>query len=404
MEKHYDAVGTQNSASMEGPGGVRGKIRKKLRPIVVFLVMILVALTKPFKFLTKRYPYKLRELARSWDKTMLWTFILSRGRRVYMDQNCVMKDPPTFQPLIKTRPEWQFTEAQIKQFYENGFIGPITVWTPEEMVEIRRRVDSVMERPSAVYPDVKNQMRDRYIDAPEFWEVISMPQLSERLAQILGPDLMVWRSQIFNKRSGDPEITWHQASTYMAEQMVKATLEPQDLSHIFQLTTWIAIDDAYFENGCMHFLKGTHRKMWSMRKGGNGFIGNPPELAKIIGGQGRFAKASGLTLEVPITEEMIAPMPLKSGQAVIFTERCIHGSPPNNSPNRRFGFVFRTIRTDVQVYRGESIHEVTYLRERYDLQKWGCALLRGEDKYHLNRMIQPPTYAKPELVATAASN
>ena len=65
---------------------------------------------------------------------------------------------------------------------------------------------------------------------------------------------------------------------------------------------------------------------------------------------------------------------------------------------------FRTIRTDVQVYRGESIHEVTYLRERYDLQKWGCALLRGEDKYHLNRMIQPPTYAKPELVATAASN
>jgi non-heme Fe2+,alpha-ketoglutarate-dependent halogenase len=115
----------------------------------------------------------------------------------------------------------------MRQFYQDGFIGPIDLWTPEETVELRRKVDSVMERPSKVYPTAQNQYRDRYIDAPEFWEVISMPQLSERLAQLLGPDLMVWRSQIFNKKSGDPEITWHQAGTYMAEQRLKATLEPR---------------------------------------------------------------------------------------------------------------------------------------------------------------------------------
>jgi non-haem Fe2+, alpha-ketoglutarate-dependent halogenase len=189
----------------------------------------------------------------------------------------------------------------------------------------------------------------------------------------------------------------------MAEQRIKATLEPRDLNALFQLTTWIAIDDAYFENGCMHFLKGTHRKMWSMRRGGNGFIGNPPELARIIGGTGSFAKSSGLTLEVPITADMITPMPLKSGQAVIFTERCIHGSPPNNSSNRRFGFVFRTIRTDVQVYRQETVHEVTYLREKYNLANWGCTLLRGEDKHQLNRLIQPPLFEKnpPDLVGNS---
>jgi hypothetical protein len=65
--------------------------------------------------------------------------------------------------------------------------------------------------------------------------------------------------------------------------------------------------------------------------------------------------------------------------------------------------VFRTIRTDVQVYREESIHEVTYLQEKYNLNNWGCALLRGEDKHHLNRMIQPPTYQQPELVAASGS-
>jgi non-heme Fe2+,alpha-ketoglutarate-dependent halogenase len=266
-------------------------------------------------------------------------------------------------------------------------------------------VDSVLERKSAVYPQAENQLRDRFIDAPEFWEVISRPELTERLAQLLGPDLLVWRSQIFNKLPGGPEITWHQASTYMAEQRVKATLEPADLNHLFQLTTWIAIDDAFFGNGCMHFLKGTQRKMWTMKKGGKGYIGNPPEVAKLIGGIGRFAKASGVTLEVPITEDMIVPMPLKSGQAVIFTERCIHGSPPNTSDKRRFGFVFRTIKPDTVVYRDEKVHSVTYLNETYNLKNWGCAQLRGEDKFKLNHMITPATYASageanPALSAT----
>ncbi len=374
----------------------RGPLRSAVRGVVISIIMLFAWVMKPFRFLHGLFPYKVKELIRSWDTKMIFTFAASGGKRVFMDQNCYMPNPKVMKPLVKTKPEWQFSDEDIRNFYENGFIGPITLWTPEEMQEVRRKVDSVLERPSAVYPQAENQLRDRYIDAPEFWEVISQPQLVERLAQLLGPDLMVWRSQIFNKKPGGPEITWHQASTYMAEQKIKATLEPRDRNELFQLTTWIAIDDAFFGNGCMHFLKGTHRKMWTMTKGGNGYIGNPPEVAKVIGGIGRFAKASGVTLEVPITEDMIVPMPLKSGQCVIFTERCIHGSPPNVSDKRRFGFVFRTIRTDVQVYREEKIHEVTYLRETYDLKNWGCALLRGEDKHHLNRMITPPTYKKAD--------
>jgi hypothetical protein len=132
--------------------------------------------------------------------------------------------------------------------------------------------------------------------------------------------------------------------------------------------------------------------MWTMKKGGTGYIGNPPEVAKVIGGTGKFAKAN-VTLEVPITEDMIVPMPLKSGQCVIFTERCIHGSPPNTSDKRRFGFVFRTIKPDTVVYRDEKVHGVSYLNESYDLKNWGCALLRGEDKFKLNHMITPPTFS-----------
>lgn len=383
-------------------GTPREKIRNSIRSFVIVIFMLISWCLKPFKFLHGALPFKMRELIRAWDSKMIWTFILSGGARVFQDQNCYLPNPKSFKPLIQTRPEWQFTEEQIKSFYENGFIGPITLWTPEEMQAIKDKVTAVMDIPSAVYPDVKNKLRDRFIDRPEFWEVISKPQLAERLGQLLGPDLLVWRSQIFNKFPGDPEVTWHQASTYMAEQKFKATLEPAKLNDLFQLTTWIAIDDADFQNGCMHFLKGTHRKIWTMKKGGSGFIGDPPEVAKVIGGQGRFAEAQ-FTLEVPITEDMIVPMPLKSGQCVIFTERCIHGSPPNNSDRRRFGFVFRTIKADTLVYREEKVHEVSYLHEKYNLKNWGCMVLRGVDKLKLNKVLQPPTYEQLQKKAASSS-
>ncbi len=392
MEKHGEISGGQRQG---GP----------IRTLIVCFFMTVALLLKPFKPLHRKLPRRLRELVRSWDSSMLLTFIFSFGRRFYTDQNCTLKDPPSFQPLIRTKPEWQFSEQDIRSFYENGFIGPITLWTPEEMVEIRRKVDAALDRKSAVYPQAKNHHRDRYIDVPEFWEVIDTPQIVERLAQLLGPDLLVWRSQIFNKQPGDGEITWHQASTYMVEQRIKAAIEPADLNKLFQLTTWIAIDDAFPGNGCMHFLKGTHRRMWTVYRakgGGPRLMGNPPEIAKLIAGEGRFMKAQSATLEVPITEDMVVPMPLKSGQCVIFAERTIHGSPPNTSDKRRFGFTFRTIRTDVQVYREEDTHEVTYLKESYDLEKWGCALLRGEDKHHLNRMITPPVYAEKEVAVPAS--
>jgi non-haem Fe2+, alpha-ketoglutarate-dependent halogenase len=359
--------------------------------------MAIVWLIKPFKSLHSKLPPRLGNLVRAWDSKMIWTFILSFGKRVYPDQNCTLKDPPSFQPLIKTRPEWQFSEQEIKSFYDNGFIGPITLWSPEEMGEIRRKLENVLNRKSMVYPGAENQLRDRYIDAPEYWELISVPQLAERMAQIMGPDLLVWRTQIFNKMPGGQEITWHQASTYMSEQRIKATLEPPNLNEMFELSAWIAIDDAFPGNGCMHFLKGTNRKIFTMFKGGKGFVGNPPELAKQIGGYGRFAKLGGVTLECPITEDMIVPMPLKAGQCVLFTERCIHGSPPNTSDKRRFGLTCRVIKPSTQAYRDEKVHAVTYLNETFDLKNWGCAVLRGEDKYHLNPLVKPPVHTEKAI-------
>ena len=49
-------------------------------------------------------------------------------------------------------------------------------------------------------------------------EMVSrVPAITERLAQILGPDLNVWRTQMFHKPPKAPAIQFHQASTFMVE-------------------------------------------------------------------------------------------------------------------------------------------------------------------------------------------
>jgi len=49
-------------------------------------------------------------------------------------------------------------------------------------------------------------------------------------------------------------------------------------------------------------------------------------------------------------EWSIEPVPAKTGQIIIFTERVMHSSPPNRSSQTRTGINARYIRPSVQIY------------------------------------------------------
>src|SRR3954471_15153068 len=66
--------------------------------------------------------------------------------------------------------------------------------------------------------------------------------ITERCAQLLGPDLLVWRSQYFYKGPKSPAIQWHQASTFMVEDYQDPGIFPPDRSEVFQLTVWHLIE------------------------------------------------------------------------------------------------------------------------------------------------------------------
>jgi non-heme Fe2+,alpha-ketoglutarate-dependent halogenase len=358
-------------------GNVGGWVRANFRRPISVVAICVVAALKPFPFLKPILPTKLRKFIECWNWEMLKVYITSFGGRAFMDQPCTMYDPPSFKPLIDVaEPKLRFSEQDIKNFYENGFMGPFTLCSPEEMVQLREVLQKEIMQPSKVYgiSSGPGLGRDRHLDCPTLWKLLQRPEWTERIAQLLGPDLLLWRSQVFLKPAGAPEITWHQASTYLSEEGYKATLYPKDRNRLFQLTTWVAFDDVDLENGCMQFLKGTHRRIHTMKLGGKDSEG--------------FAKAR-VKLEVEITPEKTVTMEMKAGQFIIFSERCIHGSPPNVSNRRRWGMAFRTIHPDVKVYDEDTRHRVFYLEENFGLENWGAVVLRGKDTAGINKIIDP---------------
>ena len=278
--------------------------------------------------------------------------------------------PTSFKPKAQVAPQYQMSEKDIKQFYTQGFLGPFDAFSHDEMMDFKREVLALENEKSKTYGWATP--RDRHFESPRLWNYMKCPAITERCAQLLGPDLLVWRSQYFYKGPKSPAIQWHQASTFMVEDYQDPGIFPPDRSEIFQLTVWVAIDDATPERGCLRFARGTHDKIRTIR----------------FGGEEGFYKAA-YTFDFDEKVEDCVELPVTAGQFIIFTERCIHGSGPNTTDHHRLAFNMRVIPTHVPAYTNKKYYRSVYNGGKYNLDKWGTALLRGEDRIRASRAIPP---------------
>jgi non-heme Fe2+,alpha-ketoglutarate-dependent halogenase len=315
-------------------------------------------------------PRDIKAIVTNWDVRVFWVLISSGLTRAYIDQPCEFTMPDSCEPKVKVEPKFQLTEKQIRKFYEDGFIGPLDAFSPEEMADFRQDMLEAEKSVCKTYNFVTP--RDRHFEMPRLWGYMKHPAITERLAQLLGPDLLVWRTQMFHKPPKAPAIQFHQASTFMVEDYQDPALHPANRNDVFQLTAWIAVDDATHENGCLDFIRGGHSSMRTIK----------------FGGEEGFYNAA-YTLEFDRQNSEVVRVPCKAGQFIIFMERCIHGSAANTTDRHRLAFNLRAIPTNVAVYPQKKYYRSVYNGGKYFLDNWGVALLRGQDKYKLSRVRQP---------------
>jgi non-haem Fe2+, alpha-ketoglutarate-dependent halogenase len=362
------------------------KVRPLWQRIPIMGALSALAAYKFLRLPTSILPRDLKAIVKNWDFEMFGMLLKSRVTKAFIDQPCYFKMPEKIEPKAQVASEYQLSHDQLKQFYENGYLGPFDAFTREQMQDFKKDLLAIEQGVSKTYNFVTP--RDRHLEMPRLWNYMKSPAITERVAQILGPDLLCWRSQIFYKGPKAPTIQWHHASTFMVEDYQDPALFPANRSDMFQITVWVAVDDATHENGCMRFAPGTHDRMRPIK----------------FGGEEGFYNAA-YTLDFDENKVPWHEVPVKSGQFIIFTERCIHGSGPNTTDRYRLAFNTRIIPTNVAVYPNKKYYRSVYNGGKYFLDKWGVCLFRGEDRFKLSRTIPPeqlerwPGEEKPLLKA-----
>src|SRR5258706_1337627 len=148
----------------------------------------------------------------------------------------------------------------------------------------------------------------------ELLDFARSPEILDMVEQIMGPDLIMWGSQVFSKPAGDGQaIPWHQDGQYWP------------MRPLATVTVWIAVDAATRANGCLRVIPGSHRLgLLDHVSSDDQSLALNQRLA-----EGAFDDADAVDVE------------LEPGQVSLHDSMLIHGSNANPSGRRRCGYAVR---------------------------------------------------------------
>lgn len=190
-------------------------------------------------------------------------------------------------------------------------------------------------------------------------ELVRNPTILDAVEELIGPNILVWRSNFFTKEPHSPSyVTWHQDLRYW------------DLSSDDLVSVWIALGPAKHEHGCMQFVPGSHK-------------------LDILEHRDTFDEANilsrGQEAMIDINDDESALVELEAGQASMHHGRLLHASGPNEADQRRMGFVVN--------YLAPSIRQVVASEDF-------ATLVGGQDRHgHFISVPSPMGDLTPEALA-----
>ena len=162
-----------------------------------------------------------------------------------------------------------------------------------------------------------------------FHDLIFHPAIAVKAAQLLGVNrARFWHDQVFYKPARHPGVvTWHQDYSYWTRST--------PAGHV---TCWIALDDATVENGCVHYVPGSHR--WGLL----------PRIS--LTGDMDAVKA----YLSPAQAEAFQPRPMlvKAGECLFHDAHTVHGSWGNRTDGPRRGVVLNFMKPDTRCADGTT--------------------------------------------------
>lgn len=321
------------------------------------------------------------------------------------------------------------SREEVKDFERTGVVGPFDVLSKEEAATLCSRVaelhDNDFDGKILIGDQIGPVMRRhglwsinysgmfQALRYPELANVLSRPAIAHRLASLLGDDLILWRSQFFEKKPHALGTFWHQTGTFRenstAQKLVpSAGTDPS----LVQLTAWVALTESTIANGCLRFIPGSFEdgrfekmayELFDNRFGALRGL----TMEDLLNGiwalkftTGNFTKAQFLfdviakRLPDLFVGAEIQDVEMKAGQCVIFTSMNMHASYPNVTADKtRLALAGRYTTNDVQVTPVHDGDIFTTPEKDFPFSKDGiaCIQVHGEDRFGRNTIIPRPS-------------
>ncbi|WP_226649215.1 phytanoyl-CoA dioxygenase family protein [Microbulbifer variabilis] len=320
-----------------------------------------------------------------------------------------------------------FLSAQERKFFtKNGYLPPFRVISSEEANALKelavreykndfsgvsylgkkiREIEKKYNRWTIEYAGLYQALRLK-----PFRELLRKPQIAERLASLLGDEIICWRTQFFDKLPGAEGTAWHQNATFR-EAGKYAKLQPTQKTSpaLIQLNAWVALSDTTRESGCLRILPGSFTDarinyLYEFIPENELFFFSllpfsPSYLYRLgkIALYGRLFYKSAVILfsaEKLLGDNFfdqfeVKDLEMKAGECLIFSSLNMHASYPNTSSHdERFSFVGRCTANHVKVapYGKDSYPSLEGPIE-YTLPRVSSFQVYGKDTYGLNKIL-----------------
>lgn len=221
-------------------------------------------------------------------------------------------------------------------FAAKGYVAGVRLLTDDQVAALRCDLAEMMQpefaRDPRFYEYHLNESTDSerslfhalgaWRVSPAFHDLLFYQPLVSAAEKLLGGGpVRLWHDQIFVKPEKDGAVvSWHQDYSYWTRT-----------TPVAHLTCWIALDDSTRENGCVHYVPGSHR--WNLLPRGR--------LANDMNAVVDFLSDDQRRAFKPVAIE------LKAGEASFHHPMTLHGSYENRSNRSRRAAVINFIRDGV---------------------------------------------------------
>lgn len=241
----------------------------------------------------------------------------------------------TDEQFVSDSTQYALSTEQIEFFNENGYLEGIRILEQDQIENLLDELPRLMDprNPShdLFYEFNSNESADpnkmlfhalgAWRISRAFHDLLWHPAFVVPASQLLGGAVRFWHDQLFCKPARDGGVViWHQDYSYWTRT--------KPMAH---LTCWIGLDDSTTENGCLHYVPGSHK--WNLLPRED-FANDMDKIREAL-------------TEDQLREFNPVPVELKKGECSFHHPMTVHGSFANTSDRPRRAAVLNVIRDGV---------------------------------------------------------